>query len=103
MTNVRLARRITCDEEDVRRMLDLRHPAKLPRIQDVLDKLGKRLAVSIEEADDAGLAGAISANRLSFSESHCDPNRYAMLPSHADPTGWCLRVPRGPNLKPQAP
>jgi antitoxin HicB len=50
MTNVQLARRIGCDEKEVRRMLDPRHPTKLPRIQDALDVLGKRLVVSVEEA-----------------------------------------------------
>jgi antitoxin HicB len=50
MTNVQLARRIGCDEKEVRRMLDPRHPTKLPRIQDALDVLGKRLVLSVEEA-----------------------------------------------------
>ena len=32
MTNVQLARKLGCDEKEVRRMLDPRHPTKLPRI-----------------------------------------------------------------------
>jgi antitoxin HicB len=50
MTNVQLARRLGCDEKEVRRMLDPRHPTKLPRIKEALDVFGKRLVVSVEEA-----------------------------------------------------
>jgi len=50
ITNVELARKLGCDEKEVRRMLDPRHPTKLPRIQEALDALGKRLVVSVEEA-----------------------------------------------------
>ena len=50
MTNVRLARKLGCDEKEVRRMLDPRHPTKLPRIKEALDVFGKRLVVSVEEA-----------------------------------------------------
>ncbi len=44
-----LARQLGCDEKEVRRMLDPRHPTKLPRIQQALEALGKRLVVSLEE------------------------------------------------------
>ena len=47
--NTELARRLGCDEKEVRRMLDPRHPTKLPRIQQALEALGKRLVVSLEE------------------------------------------------------
>ena len=47
--NTELARRLGCDEKEVRRMLDPRHPTKLPRIQAALEALGKRLVVSMEE------------------------------------------------------
>jgi antitoxin HicB len=50
ITNVHLARKLGCDEKEVRRMLDPRHPTKLPRIQEALDVFGKRLVVSVEEA-----------------------------------------------------
>ncbi len=50
MTNVQLARKLGCDEREVRRMLDPRHPTKLPRIKEALDVLGKRLVVGVEEA-----------------------------------------------------
>jgi len=50
MTNVQLARKLGCDEREVRRMLDPRHPTKLPRIKDALDILGKRLIVGVEAA-----------------------------------------------------
>ena len=47
--NTELSRRLHCDEKEVRRMLDPRHPTKLPRIQQALEALGKRLIVSLEE------------------------------------------------------
>jgi antitoxin HicB len=50
VTNARLARRLGCDEKEVRRMLDPRHPTKLPRIKEALELLGKRLVLGIEEA-----------------------------------------------------
>lgn len=50
MTNVQLARKLGCDEKEVRRMLDARHPTKLPRIQEALEVLGKRLVLAVEEA-----------------------------------------------------
>ena len=50
ITNVQLARKLGCDEKEVRRMLDPRHATKLPRIKDTLDVFGKRLVVSVEEA-----------------------------------------------------
>jgi antitoxin HicB len=50
ITNVQLARKLGCDEKEVRRMLDPRHPTKLPRIKEALDTFGKRLVVSVEEA-----------------------------------------------------
>ncbi len=48
MRQTELARRLACDEKEVRRMLDPRHPTKLPRIQQALEALGKRLVVSLE-------------------------------------------------------
>jgi antitoxin HicB len=50
ITNAQLARKLGCGEKEVRRMLDPRHPTKLPRIKEALDVLGKRLVVSVESA-----------------------------------------------------
>jgi antitoxin HicB len=50
MSNVQLARKLGCDEKEVRRMLDPRHATKLPRIKEALDVFGKRLVVGVEEA-----------------------------------------------------
>lgn len=47
--NAELARRLGCNEKEVRRMLDPRHPTKLPRIQQALAALGKHLVISMEE------------------------------------------------------
>ena len=50
MTNVQMARKLGCDEREVRRMLDPRHPTKLPRIKEALEALGKRLVIAVEDA-----------------------------------------------------
>jgi len=42
-----LASRLGCDEKEVRRLLDPRHPSKLPRIERALSALGKSLAVRL--------------------------------------------------------
>jgi len=42
-----LAARLGCDEKEVRRLLDPRHPSKLPRIEKALSALGKSLAVRL--------------------------------------------------------
>ena len=49
VSNTVLARRLACDEKEIRRMLDPRHPTKLTRVQAALRVLGKRLVVGLEE------------------------------------------------------
>jgi antitoxin HicB len=48
-----LARRIGRDEKEVRRILDPRHPTKLPALSTALRALGKRLVVGVMEAEAA--------------------------------------------------
>ena len=48
ITRTQLAKRLGVDEKEVRRMLNPRHPTKLPRIEQALAALGKRLVVSLE-------------------------------------------------------
>lgn len=48
LSKVELAARLGCDEKEVRRLLDPRHPSKLPRIQSALAALGKRLSLRLE-------------------------------------------------------
>ena len=50
LTRAALARALGCDVKEVRRMLDPRHPTKLPRIDEALAVLGKRLAVELRDA-----------------------------------------------------
>jgi antitoxin HicB len=45
-----LARRLDKDEKEVRRILDPRHPTKLPALTEALRTLGKRLVVAVEKA-----------------------------------------------------
>lgn len=53
MTKSELARRIGRDEKEVRRILDPKHPTKLPALTAALRALGKRLVVGVMEADAA--------------------------------------------------
>jgi antitoxin HicB len=50
ISKVDLARRLGKDEKEVRRILDPRHPSKLPALTDALRVLGKRLVVAVEKA-----------------------------------------------------
>ena len=47
------ARRIGKDEKEVRRILDPKHPTKLPALTAALRALGKRLVVGVTEAEAA--------------------------------------------------
>ncbi len=47
ISKAELATRLGCDEKEVRRLLDPRHPSKLPRIQKALAALGKGLSVRL--------------------------------------------------------
>jgi antitoxin HicB len=53
ITKSELARRIGKDEKEVRRILDPKHPTKLPALTSALRALGKRLVVGITEAEAA--------------------------------------------------
>ena len=50
LSKVELAAQLGCDEKEVRRLLDPYHPSKLPRVQQALEALGKRLIISMEDA-----------------------------------------------------
>jgi antitoxin HicB len=49
ITRTELARRLMCDEKEVRRMLDPRHATKLATIARALQILGKRLIIVMGE------------------------------------------------------
>jgi antitoxin HicB len=53
ITKSELARRIGKDEKEVRRILDPKHPTKLPALTVALRALGKRLVVGVTEAEAA--------------------------------------------------
>jgi len=53
ITKTELARRIGKDEKEVRRILDSKHPTKLPTLITALRALGKRLVVGVTEAEAA--------------------------------------------------
>lgn len=48
LSQAELARRLGVDEKEVRRMLDPRHATKLPRIEQALNMMGKRLVISLD-------------------------------------------------------
>lgn len=47
LNNSTLAKKLNCDEKEVRRLLDPHYASKLPRIEFALEKLGRRLAVGV--------------------------------------------------------
>jgi antitoxin HicB len=55
-----LARMLQVDEKEVRRLLDPHHPSKLPRMEEALRALGKRLVLSLQPAVELVLP-AVSA------------------------------------------
>ena len=50
ISKTELARRLHCDEKEVRRLLDPRHPSKLPRIESALAAVGQKLVVGLQAA-----------------------------------------------------
>ena len=48
MTKVVLAKRLGCDEKEVRRLLDPRHPSKLPRLEAARAAIGRRLIIGFQ-------------------------------------------------------
>ena len=50
ITRTALAGLLESDEKEVRRMLDPRHPSKLPRMEAALEALGKHLVIGIKAA-----------------------------------------------------
>lgn len=61
MSKTDLARVLKVDEKEVRRLLDPRHPSKLPRMEDALRALGKRLVVSAISAFQPATAASSDA------------------------------------------
>jgi antitoxin HicB len=53
ITKTELARRIGKDEKEVRRILDPKHPTKLPALTAALRARGKRMVVGVTEAEAA--------------------------------------------------
>ena len=53
MNKSEFARRLGKDEKEVRRILDPKHPTKLPALTAALRALGKRLVVGVMEAEAA--------------------------------------------------
>ncbi|MCC2666734.1 MAG: uncharacterized protein K0R24_558 [Gammaproteobacteria bacterium] len=47
LSNTFLAKKLDCDEKEVRRLLDPHYHSKLPRIEQALYRLGKRLEVHV--------------------------------------------------------
>jgi antitoxin HicB len=50
ISKTELARRLNCDEKEVRRLLDPRHPSKLPRIEAALAAVGQKLVIGLQAA-----------------------------------------------------
>ena len=50
LNNSRLARRLGCNEKDVRRMLDPRHNSRITTLQQALASLGKQIVLTVKDA-----------------------------------------------------
>jgi len=50
ITKMELAKRLKCDEKEIRRLLDPRHKSKIERIEAALESLGKKLVVGYRAA-----------------------------------------------------
>jgi antitoxin HicB len=59
ISKAELARRLDCDEKEVRRLLDPRHPSKLPRIELAVAAVGSRLVVGMERQGSARSASQL--------------------------------------------
>jgi len=51
-TKVQMAADLGIDEKEIRRLLDPHHPSKLPRIAEILERVGKHVVVSIEDRNE---------------------------------------------------
>ena len=47
LSNTSLAKKLDCDEKEIRRLLDPHYHSKLPRIEEALHTLGKKLEVRV--------------------------------------------------------
>jgi antitoxin HicB len=47
LSNTSLAKKLDCDEKEIRRLLDPHYNSKLPRIEQALNLLGKRLQLEV--------------------------------------------------------
>lgn len=47
LSNTSLAKKLDCDEKEVRRLLDPHYHSKLPRIEEALHMLGKKLQIEV--------------------------------------------------------
>ena len=56
ITKSEFARRIGKDEKEARRILDPKHPTKLTTLAEALRKMGQRLVIGVEPADDLSVA-----------------------------------------------
>jgi len=50
ISKIELAKRLKCDEKEIRRLLDPRHKSKIDRIEAALEALGKHLVVGYRAA-----------------------------------------------------
>ena len=51
-----LARKLGCDEKEIRRLLDPHHSSKIPRIEAALSIMGKQLIVGVRKEKRIGVA-----------------------------------------------
>ncbi len=64
MSKVNLAKRLHCDEKEIRRLLDPRHPSKLPRIESALAAVGRQLVLGVTEAPRLVIPGVLLSEEI---------------------------------------
>ena len=55
MNKVDLAARLGIDEKEVRRLVNPHHPSKPPRIEEVLERVGKHIVVQVKDEKELTL------------------------------------------------
>ena len=80
ITKSELARSLRVDEKEVRRLLDPHHPSKLPRMEEALRALGKRIVLSLQSTVE--IAPAAASTRRNNPSSTRTGTRHAKKGAH---------------------
>jgi antitoxin HicB len=57
LNKVEMAARLGIDEKEARRLLDPHHASKLPRIAEILERVGKHIVVAVRDESEMAIRG----------------------------------------------